>query len=188
VYGVVDTYPVPETAPLDPICSYGIVKVAAEKYLGMYKHLYGIRPLVLRPSNPFGPRQGHQGAQGFIAASLERMSRGSNLEVWGDGSVVRDYLYVADLAFAVALGVESDVSDVLNIGSGEGRSLSSVLSTLEAVTGVKPHVKYSQGRAFDVPHLVLSIAHAEAVLGWKPTTRFEDGIAAHWEWLAATHL
>jgi len=186
VYGVVDGHPVSETAPLDPVCSYGIVKVAAEKYLGMYRHLYGMRPLVLRPSNPFGPRQGHEGVQGFVATCLGRLSRGELLEVWGDGSVVRDYVYVADLAMAAVLGVESDLPGVVNIGSGEGRSLSEVVATLADVTGLTPRVEYSGGRAFDVPRLVLSTARAQATLGWKPMMAFEDGVAAHWEWLINT--
>jgi UDP-glucose 4-epimerase len=183
VYGIADGRPVAEDAPLDPVCSYGIVKLAGEKYLGMYRQLHGLRPLILRPSNPFGPRQGHEGIQGFIATCLGRMSRDQHIELWGDGNVVRDYLYVGDLALAVALGVESDVTGVLNVGSGEGKSLLAVLSTLAEVTGVMPRVERRQGRPFDVPHLVLSTSLARRVLGWNPETTFEDGIVAHWHWL-----
>ena len=172
--------------PTDPICSYGIVKLAAEKYLGMYRHLYGLKPLVLRPSNPFGPRQGHEGVQGFIATCLGRLHQNAPVEVWGDGSVVRDYLYVADLALAAVLGIESAVSGVVNVASGEGRSLLEVIASITAVSGLTPRVEFREGRVFDVPHLVLANARAEAVLGWKPTTTFEDGIAAHWAWLDST--
>jgi UDP-glucose 4-epimerase len=187
VYGITDDTPVPESAPLDPISSYGVVKVASEKYLGMYRHLYGLRPLVLRPSNPFGPRQGHDGVQGFISTSMMRLRRGEPIEIWGDGSVVRDYLYVEDLALAAVLGIEASAVGTINIGSGVGRSLSEVIAALSAVTGTTARIECHPGRAFDVPHLVLSVERAREVLGWTRTTPFEEGIAAHWQWLGSVH-
>lgn len=187
VYGVTDDIPVQETAPLDPICSYGVVKVASEKYLGMYRHLYGLQPLVLRPSNPFGPRQGHHGVQGFISTGMMRLRGGEPIEIWGDGSVVRDYLYVKDLALAVVIGIETSAVGAVNIGSGVGRSLSQVIATLSAVTGTTARVEYRPARTFDVPHLVLSIERARELLGWNPTTPFEEGVAYHWQWLGGIH-
>ena len=182
-YGVTGDQPVAEDQPLDPICSYGIVKVASEKYLGMYRHLHGISPLILRPSNPLGPRQSHYGVQGFVGTTLLRLLRDEPVEIWGDGSVVRDYLYVADLALGAVLGAETEACGAVNIGSGEGRSLLQILDTLSAVTDVVPQVRFLPGRVFDVPHLVLAVERAREVLGWMPTTPFQEGVAAHWEWL-----
>jgi len=182
-YGVTGDQAVAEDEPLDPICSYGIVKVASEKYLGMYGHLHGIRPLILRPSNPLGPRQGHDGIQGFVGTTLLRLLRNEPIEIWGDGSIVRDYVYVADLALATVIGAETGGCGAVNIGSGEGRSLLQVLDTMTTVTGVAPQVRFLPGRAFDVPHLVLTVKRARDVLGWMPTTPFQEGVAAHWEWL-----
>jgi UDP-glucose 4-epimerase len=183
VYGITDGAPVLESAPLDPISSYGVVKVASEKYLGMYRRLYGLRPLMLRPSNPFGPRQGHDGVQGFISTSMMRLRRDEPIEIWGDGSVVRDYLYVEDLALAAVLGIENSAVGAVNIGSGVGRSVSEVIAALSALTGATARIEYHAGRAFDVPQLVLSIERARELLGWTPATLFEEGIAAHWKWL-----
>lgn len=183
VYGPTDMSLVPEEASLDPICSYGIVKVAAEKYLGMYRHLYGISPLVLRPSNPFGPRQGHEGVQGFVGTSLGRILRDEPLEIWGDGSVVRDYVYVQDVALAAALALETDVTGAVNVGSGEGRSLLDMVGVLCAVTGVEPEIRYQESRAVDVPRLVLDVRRARDLLGWASTTSLVEGVAAHWDWL-----
>jgi len=112
-----------------------------------------------------------------------RLRRGEPIEIWGDGSVVRDYLYVEDLALAAVLGIEKSAVGAVNIGSGVGRSLSQVIATLSSVTGTKARVEYQLGRAFDVPQLVLSIERAREVLGWTPTTPFEEGIAGHWQWL-----
>ncbi|OFW61967.1 MAG: NAD-dependent epimerase [Actinobacteria bacterium RBG_16_64_13] len=183
VYGVTEQSLVSENAPTDPICSYGVVKLASEKYLGMYRHLYGIRPAILRPSNVFGPREGHTGVQGFIGTALMRVLRGEPIEIWGDGSVVRDYLYVDDLARAMLLAVEASVIGPVNIGSGEGRSLLQVIETLSAVTGGKPEVRFLGPRAFDVPRLALAIDRARDVLGWVPAVRFADGVAKYWQWL-----
>jgi len=75
------TSPVPETHALNPICSYGVVKVAVENYLFMYKDLYGIEPVVLRPSNPVGPRQGHMMSRGRSHVSVD-CSTGDPIQVW----------------------------------------------------------------------------------------------------------
>lgn len=187
-YGVTGDQPVSEDQPLDPICSYGIVKVASEKYLGMYKHLHGLRPLILRPANPLGPRQSHDGVQGFVGTALLRLLRNEDVEIWGDGSVVRDYLYVTDLATATVLAAETEACGAVNIGSGEGRSLLQVLDTVSSVTGVVPQVRFLPARAFDVPSLVLAVDRAREVLGWIPTTPFREGVAAHWEWLGRCAL
>lgn len=183
VYGITGDAPVRENASLDPICSYGVVKVASEKYVGMYRHLTGLRPLILRPSNAFGPRQGHDGVQGFISTSLVRIQRGEPIEIWGDGSVVRDYVCVEDLALAIVLGIEKSAVGTVNIGSGVGMSLSQVTETISAATKTSVRVEHRAARTFDVPHLVLCIERAREVLDWMPTTHFDEGVAAHMLWL-----
>lgn len=183
VYGLTDRSPLPETAPTDPICSYGVVKLASEKYLGMYRHLHALRPAILRPANVFGPRESHEGVQGFVGTSLLRLLRDEPIEIWGDGGVVRDYLFVEDLARAVLLAIETETVGPINVGSEEGRSLLQVVETLSAVTGKSPELRFLPARAFDVPRLVLDVARARETLGWNPTTIFAEGVARHWRWL-----
>ena len=183
VYGVTEQCPVGEHAPTDPVCSYGVVKLASEKYLGMYRHLHGIQPAVLRPANVFGPREGHEGVQGFVGTNLTRLLKGQPIEIWGDGSVVRDYLYVEDLAQAVRLTLESSATGPFNVGSGEGRSVLQVVETLESVTGLKPSVRFLEPRAYDVPRLILDTTRAKDVLGWSATIPFAEGVKRHWLWL-----
>jgi UDP-glucose 4-epimerase len=182
-YGVTGNYPVPEAASTDPICSYGVVKLASEKYLGMYQHLYGIHPVIFRPANVFGPREGHEGVQGFVGTNLLRLLRDEPIEIWGDGTIVRDYLCAEDLAGAVLLALDASAVGPINIGSGEGRSLLQVIETLSAVTGREPEVRYLGARAFDVPRLVLNVERAKDVLGWTPSTPFCEGVYRHWRWL-----
>ena len=143
VYGNPDTAPVTEIHPLRPICSYGVVKVAIENYLFMYHDLYGIEPVVLRPSNPIGPRQGHFGIQGVVPTFLRRLLDGELIEVWGDGSVVRDYLDITDLAALCLRAGTSEVIGVFNAGSGIGTSVNDILAIIESVTGRHPEVTYS---------------------------------------------
>src|SRR5437016_1212884 len=88
VYGKPASVPIKETAPTDPLCSYGITKLAIEKYLALFELLHGLDYLVFRLSNPFGEGQ-RPGAQGAIAAFMQKMLQEQPIEVWGDGSVVR---------------------------------------------------------------------------------------------------
>lgn len=91
VYGVPQQVPIPEDHPTDPICSYGITKLAIEKYVALYRQLYGLDGIVLRVANPYGERQRLEASQGVVPVFLGRALRGEALEIWGDGSTVRDF-------------------------------------------------------------------------------------------------
>jgi UDP-glucose 4-epimerase len=183
VYGNPDTSPVTETHPLRPICSYGVVKVAIENYLFMYQDLYGIEPVVLRPSNPVGPRQGHIGVQGVIPTFLRRLHDGDPIQVWGDGGVVRDYLDITDLASLCVLAGTSDAVGAYNAGSGIGTSIREVLSIIESITGRRADVTFEPGRSFDVQKIVLDSGRARETFGWAPTVPLDESIRRLWDWL-----
>lgn len=187
VYGKPETLPIPESHHRNPICSYGVVKVAIENYLMMYQELHGLCPTIIRPSNPFGPRQGHTGVQGVIATFVAKLHHREPLKVWGDGSVIRDYLYVGDLARLCLLAGEGNYSGVLNSGSGKGISISSIIQHLEKVTGITPSVVYQPGRSFDVKEVVLNVEKAKAALGWEPSVEFTEGLRRHWDWYCGMH-
>jgi len=183
VYGNPESSPVCEDQPLKPISSYGVVKVAIENYLYMYQQLYGLQPVILRPSNPYGPRQGHAGVQGLIGTLLARALSGETLEIWGDGSIVRDYMHVGDLARLCASALESNSCGVFNAGSGEGYSINQIISMIRDLTGGKLDVRYEAARAFDVKEVVLDISSAMQQFGWKPEVELSTGIREHMEWL-----
>jgi len=180
VYGEPESSPVREGHPLNPINSYGIVKVAIEKYLNMYQRLYGIQPVVLRPANPYGPRQGHTGVQGLIGTLFSKLKLGDVFEIWGDGSVVRDYLHVDDLARLCVMALESNSCSVFNAGSGQGYSVNDVIKLTSEITGQDVKVKYSEGRSFDVQEIILNIERANSQLGWKPEISLFDGITTEY--------
>lgn len=183
VYGPTDVEPIPESHPLRPINSYGIVKVAIEHYLDLYHRIHGLAPVAIRAANPFGPRQGHTGVQGVISTFLRCVRDGRPIEIWGDGSVVRDYLYVADLADLCVRAAESDVTGAINAGSGEGRSLSDVVAAIGQTTGLEVEPVYKPGRAVDVARSVLDVSRAQDLVGWSNSTPFSEGLTRTWSWL-----
>lgn len=183
VYGIPRTDPVAEDHPLQPISSYGIVKTAVEKYLHMHHHLHGLRYCVLRASNPYGPRQGHAGLQGVIGTYLWKAARNEQIEIWGDGSVVRDFIHVRDLAELGARALASDVSGTFNAGYGEGVSIAGIVHAVAAAVGRDLNPVFKPSRAFDVPRVVLDIARARSAFGWAPAIGLEQGIAESWVWV-----
>lgn len=183
VYGELTQVPIPETHPTDPVCSYGITKLAIEKYLGLFHRLHGLDYTVLRLANPFGEGQRTHANQGAVAVFLGKVLRGEPIEIWGDGSIVRDYVYVADVVNALMLCIkESSEERVFNIGSGCGRSLNDVLDAIEKVTGRSSERRYVLGRTFDVPVSVLDIDRARKSLDWSPQVDFESGLYKFAAW------
>lgn len=185
VYGDPDRLPVDEAHPLRPICSYGIVKAAQEQYLQMYRRAGDLDPLILRPSNPYGPRQPVTGAQGFVAAAMARLCDEGTLRLWGDGRQVRDYLYIDDLIGLAARAVQSDVCGVYNAGSGVGRSLGEVRAAIETVAGRGLRIETGPARPYDVRAIVLDVTAARECFDWAPTVSMDEGIARTWHWFRA---
>lgn len=183
VYGSAPGHPIPEDFPLNPINSYGIVKVSIERYLHMFRLCHGLQPIAIRAANPFGPRQGHTGVQGVISTFMRNLRDGQPIEVWGDGRVVRDYLHVADLASLCVTAANSNFCGAINAGSGQGRSLLDLIDAISDVSGQPISPDFKPGRKVDVPYSVLDITRAGEVLGWKPMTDFRDGLRETWEWV-----
>jgi UDP-glucose 4-epimerase len=183
VYGVPASVPIPESHPLQPICSYGIHKLAIEQYLHLFHTLHGLEYCVLRLANPFGERQRSDASQGAVAVFLDRALRGEDVTVWGDGSAVRDYVYVRDVAAAFCrAAVAEDSRGTFNIGSGHGLSVNALLDAIADLLGRPVPRRYLQGRAFDVPVNVLDIRHASEHLGWRPLFTFRQGLERTLRW------
>ncbi|MES2501453.1 MAG: NAD-dependent epimerase/dehydratase family protein [Pseudomonadota bacterium] len=181
VYGIPKHLPVTEQHSLNPICSYGVVKVAIENYIGMFKELYGLKPIILRPSNPYGVRQGHAGVQGALSTFLFNTIAKKPISIWGDGEIQRGYIYAKDLAVLCRLAVESDAEGTYNVCSGKSHSLNQLLTFIESATGITPNVTYQPARAFDVKNIVLDISEAKKVFGWEPQYSIEQGISEFYQ-------
>lgn len=183
VYGKVTQIPTPETTPTDPICAYGISKLAIEKYLALYAHRHGLEYRVLRIANPFGPFQSAAKNQGVIAATIARALRDDPVEIWGDGTVVRDFIYIDDVVDALMLAAaDTGEGRVFNIGSGQGRDLRTIIAAIEQQVGRRLRLEWKPGRPIDVPVSVVAIDRARDLLGWQPTTSFEEGLRSTIAW------
>jgi len=176
VYGVPIEVPIKETHPTNPICSYGIVKLTIEKYLHMYTELYGMDTTILRPSNPYGPGQGHMGVQGFIGTCIHSALTNSKLTIWGDGSVIRDYLFISDMVAATLATVNLPHSGIYNISSGVGYSLNEVIKIVEEKTKKRIITDYKVKRDFDVQEMILDNQKAKSKLNWSPSISLKIGI------------
>ena len=183
VYGIPDMIPIPEAHPLRPINSYGIVKATIELYLEMYRRTRGLSPVIVRASNPFGPRQAHSGVQGVISTFLRRILAGQPVEIWGDGSVVRDYLEIGDLAELCVIAGTSDREGAYNAGSGHGLSVNEIVEAIRTVTGLGFETIYKPSRPIDVPRAVLDCSRAQRDFGWECRTSFDSGLQDTWNWL-----
>lgn len=188
IYGVPDQVPTPESAPTNPITAYGISKLAIEKYLGLYEYLHGLEYRVLRVANPFGPFQTALKSQGVIAAFMHQCASGDPIHIWGDGTTVRDYVYVTDVANAMlAAAQHQGPSRIFNIGGGQGRSLLEILDVIKRVSGTTPEIEFSPSRSVDIPRSILDITLASRELGWTPQTEFDEGMQRTWAWTIAQY-
>jgi UDP-glucose 4-epimerase len=178
VYGNPVYLPIDEMHPTNPQVPYGITKLAIEKYLQMFERIYGFNVVILRVANPFGPRQRPETAQGAIGVFLHRALLRQPIEIWGDGSVIRDYIYIDDVAEAFARAVQySGSKSVFNIGSGVGTPLNELLKIIEEILGKSIERCYLPARPFDVPVSVLNNTLARDELKWSPLVSLRDGIS-----------
>jgi UDP-glucose 4-epimerase len=176
VYGILASVPAKEFHGTQPRCAYGISKLAIEKYLGLYRELWGLDCVALRVSNAYGPGQQVGRNFGAISTFAAQLAAGEPITIFGDGSVIRDYIYIDDLVDAfIAAGNCRGGPTVVNIGSGVGKSLNDIVAELRQIhTSVE--VNYLPGRDLDVPVSVLDISLAKAALNWSPHTSFEAGV------------
>jgi UDP-glucose 4-epimerase len=177
VYGPLKSVPASEQHDTRPLCAYGVSKLTIEKYLAFYHDLWGLDTMVLRISNAFGPGQTVNRNFGAISTFATRLAEGQPITIFGDGSVIRDYIYIDDLIEAlITAGNRQGLSGIINIGSGVGKSLHDIVRLLERIYKKQIEINYFTRRTADVPVSVLDVSLADGILGWKPRTTFEVGV------------
>ncbi len=183
IYGYPKYLPLNEDHPLNPISSYGVEKLTIEKYLLLYQQMYGLKPLILRPSNPYGPRQGHYVAQGVISTFLRKVEMNESITVFGNGNAEKDYIYISDLVRIVyELSMENE-SGIYNIGSGIGTSLNKIIEEIKKATKKTIKINYIDKKSYDVDQFVLDNSKTMNIIEYKPLISIEVGISKTWDWL-----
>jgi UDP-glucose 4-epimerase len=179
VYGAPARLPVVETDPTRPLCAYGVSKLAIERYLALYPQLGGIS---LRVANPYGTHQLGGATVGVIARFVAAVRDNAPIEVWGDGSIVRDYIAIEDVvdAFRSSVLSESLAPGQYNIGSGSGASVSKVIEVIFRAANRTVPVTYRQGRSYDVPAIVLNPSAFQAATGWQARISLQNGVCDFW--------
>lgn len=187
VYGTPEVTPIPEAAPLQPVSVYGQTKLATEEALAAYTRAYGLRATALRYFNAAGAHragglgEAHRRETHLIPLALAAAASGHPVTVYGadyptpDGTCIRDYVHVDDLAaahvLAVAALLEGAPGGVYNVGVGQGFSVTEVLDTVASVTGVAVARTVAPRREGDPAVLVADASRITAELGWRPEVR-----------------
>ena len=183
IYGEPKRMPVDETTPVNPLTPYAASKLCGETYLGMY-HVYGLETTALALSNVYGPRQDPHGEVGVVAIFGSALLHGRVATIFGDGSAVRDYVFVDDVtdAFARAIG---DVGDGrrFNIGTGVGTSVRELHTAIATAADAGDNPVFGTPRVGELQAIVLNVNAARDRLGWMPQTSLADGLAKTLDWL-----
>jgi len=188
VYGNPPSLPVCEASPAEPRTAYGIACRSAELLVDRYREVFGVPSVVLRCGNVYGPGQPGNRSQGLVAAILHACRNGNVLPVFGDGGVVRDYVYIDDVVAVMReLVGRRDASPTFNVGSGIGTSVSEVIETAKRVTGIRVRTQYVAGRPGDVASVVLDIAKLRSLVALSFVS-LDDGMRRTWDQFASPAL
>jgi UDP-glucose 4-epimerase len=172
-----DCVPITEDDPTLPVSPYGIAKLAAENYLRYFKAKYGVEYMVFRLSNPYGERQPFWRRQGVIAVFLDRIMKDEPIEILGDGTMVRDYIYVKDAAnMMVRAFMSNPKHEIYNIGSGDGVSVNDIAKIIEKVTSTSAARQYEAMPPTFVHTSVLNIDRYVKEFSFGPEITIHEGI------------
>jgi UDP-glucose 4-epimerase len=192
IYGEPELRPTPETAPKGPLSPYGVSKLAGEYYLGYYRAVHGIETVALRYSNVYGPRQDPHGEAGVVAIFFQRLLRGEELTIFGDGEQTRDYVYVGDVVranlFASEMRFPADAGmdqRAFNVGTGVETSVNRLADITETVSGLRTGRVFRAARKGELAWSVLDVSALKA-LGWSPRTPLVDGLRETFRWIETT--
>ena len=187
VYGEAEVIPTPEDAPLRPISNYGASKAACEMYLRSYSSTYGIKAIVLRYANVFGPRSNHGVVHDFCLKLTRDPTR---LQILGDGKQRKSYLYIDDAIDATLCSLSSSKDfDVFNVGSEEQVTVDEIARMVSSEMGLNPVFEYTGGRRGwpgDVTEMLLDIRKIKS-LGWAPKVSIREGIRRYVRWFKSAY-
>jgi UDP-glucose 4-epimerase len=160
-----------EQEPPSPISLYGLSKQKMEDIILFYHRRDGLNYLILRPSNPYGYGQNLNGKQGIIAVFIGKLLRNEPVIIYGDGSIVRDYIYIEDFTYYITELINMNIINmIINIGSGLGYSINEVVSCLETISDRKLNIEFGEARKDDVMSVILDITKLNSLIPHKQKT------------------
>lgn len=184
VYGPPAVLPMPEDAVLSPSSPYGIAKFAFEHYLRIYRAISGLSPAILRFANVYGPRQTVKGEAGVVAIFLSKILAGEAVRINGDGGQTRDYVYVGDVARAVAAAVENKFEGTCNVSTGRETSVNEIFEQLSRLAGGGPEPIAGPAVPNEDRRCSLDPARAAAKLGWRAEVDVAEGLRRAYDYAA----
>lgn len=188
LYGDTPHHPTQEDTPPHPRSYYGASKAAAEHFIHAAAEQFDLAATLLRPSNLFGPGQSLRQGFGIIPTAFSHAQSGAPLPIWGDGSNVRDYLYLDDfIRLCTQLAARPMPSGVrtFNVASGHSVSLSELIQIIRRVTGTDLLVQYHLNRSVDIARIELDTTQIRQHIGWAPLIGLEEGLRLSWQWWRA---
>lgn len=185
IYGSRTHEPISERSLPRPVSPYAIGKLTIEHYLRYFEYKHGMKSLVYRISNPYGERQPLNSKQGVIPIFLERIARNEPITVYGDGKMIRDFLYVKDTAAMITGSFETASKQIYNLGSGVGISVNEIVGAIERTLDHKVEVRYEPVPPTFVEKVVLDVDMFEEEFGLKATTELGEGIQRTWKYIQA---
>ncbi len=178
VYGEATELPTSEAVMPSPMSPYGLTKLVLERYLEMWRQLYGLEYVALRYANVYGPRQNTKAEAGVIAIFADKLLHGESPKINGDGEQTRDYVYVGDVVKANLAALESKKSGVVNVGTGVETSVNGLLAMIRRRLGTDVPAVHGPAIKGEILRSSLNAARAKEWLGWAPKTSLEEGISA----------
>jgi UDP-glucose 4-epimerase len=180
IYGDTDRLPTPEDHPPQPLSPYGIHKWLGEQYLRYYAHQHGLAYAVLRYANVYGPRQKPDGEAGVVSIFFSRLLRGETPTLFAypgeERGMLRDYVYVEDVARANLEAVGKATGETINIGTGVGTATEALYRAIAKRFPGAPEPRREPARPGDLRRSLLDVGKAERLLGWKPKVALSEGL------------
>lgn len=166
----------------NPISYYGLSKLNIENAIKFYHRCYNLEYLIIRPSNPYGSGQNIYGKQGLIAVIMGKIIKKQPIEIWGDGTAVKDYIYIDDFVYYVQKLLENSDSwnNIYNIGSGIGTSINDVLKAFRENNILLPEIKYLEHKNTDVSRVILNCDKINKIIPNK-CKNITEGIFHFWK-------
>lgn len=184
IYGNQNVELYTEDMATSPINHYGIMKLTQEKILLMYNELYGMENLIFRLANPYGEGQMSSSGVGAITVFLENIMQNKKIYIYGEGKVIRDYIYIEDAVEMMRRCLDSDrkavAVPIFNVGTGQGCNLIQIIDAIENIVGEKAEIEFISARNIDVRRNVLDISKILSVIGNYQCKTLEDGIKEYY--------